>query len=75
MADPIITKIEIHTYESERVNLGKDYNGFNLVYEPGSRIKSQGSILRIETDQGIVGEYAGGGGAEYSTLPTFAHFL
>ena len=75
MADPIITKIEIHTYESERVNLGKDYNGFNLVYEPGSRVKTQGSILRIETDQGIVGEYAGGGGAEYSTLPTFAHFL
>lgn len=75
MADPIITKIEIHTYESERVNLGKDYNGFNLVYEPGSRIKTQGSILRIETDQGIVGEYAGGGGAEYSTLPTFIHFL
>ncbi len=75
MADPIITKIEIHTYESERVNLGKDYNGFNLVYEPGSRIKTQGSILRIETDQGIVGEYAGGSGAEYSTLPTFIHFL
>ncbi|MDE0079047.1 MAG: hypothetical protein OXO50_16120 [Caldilineaceae bacterium] len=75
MADPIITKIEIHTYESERVNLGKDYNGFNLVYEPGSRIKTQSSILRIETDQGIVGEYAGGSGAEYSTLPTFIHFL
>ncbi|MYC23439.1 MAG: mandelate racemase [Caldilineaceae bacterium SB0662_bin_25] len=75
MADPIITKIEIHTYESERVNLGKDYHGFNLVYEPGSRIKTQSSILRIETDQGIVGEYAGGSGAEYSTLPTFIHFL
>ena len=75
MVDPIITKIEIHTYECERENLGKDYNGFNLVYEPGSRIKSQGSVLRIETDQGIVGEYAGGSGAEYSTLPTFVHFL
>jgi len=75
MADPIITKIEIHTYEAERENLGKDYNGFNLVYEPGSRIKTQGSILRIETDQGIVGEYAGGAAAEYSTLPTFTHFL
>ena len=75
MADPIITKIEIHTYECERENLGKDYNGFNLVYEPGSRIKTQGSVLRIETDQDIVGEYAGGSGAEYSTLPTFVHFL
>ena len=75
MADPIITKIEVHTYEFERENLGKDYNGFNIVYEPGSRMKSQGNVLRIETDQGIVGEYAGGGGAEFSTIPTFAHFL
>ena len=75
MADPIITKIETHTYEFERENLGKDYNGFNIVYEPGNRMKSQGNILRIETDQGIVGEYAGGGGAEFSTIPTFAHFL
>ena len=75
MADPTITKIEVHTYEFERENLGKDYNGFNIVYEPGNRMKSQGNILRIETDQGIVGEYAGGGGAEFSTIPTFAHFL
>ena len=75
MADPIITKIETHTYEYETENLGKDYNGFNTVYEPGNRMKSQGNILRIETDQGIVGEYAGGGGAEFSTIPTFAHFL
>ena len=75
MADPIITKIEVHTYEFERENLGKDYNGFNIVYEPGNRMKSQGNVLRIETDQGIVGEYAGGGGAEFSTIPTFAHFL
>ena len=75
MADPIITKIETHTYEYETENLGKDYNGFNTVYEPGNRMKSQGNVLRIETDQGIVGEYAGGGAAEFSTIPTFAHFL
>ena len=75
MADPIITKIEVHTYECERENLGKDYNGFNIVYEPGNRIKQQGNVLRIETDQGIVGEYAGGGAAEFSTISIFAHFL
>ena len=75
MADPIITKIEVHTYESERENLGTDYNGFNIVYEPGNRIKQQGNVLRVETDQGIVGEYAGGRAAEFSTIPLFAHFL
>ena len=75
MADPIITKIELHTYECERENLGTDYNGFNTVYEPGNRIKSQGNVLRVHTDQGIVGEYAGGSAAEFSTIPIFAHFL
>ena len=75
MADPIITKIELHTYECERENLGTDYNGFNTVYEPGNRIKSQGNVLRVQTDQGIVGEYAGGRAAEFSTIPIFAHFL
>ena len=75
MADPIITKIELHTYECQRENLGTDYNGFNIVYEPGNRIKSQGNVLRIETDQGIVGEYAGGRAAEFSTIPIFSHFL
>ncbi len=75
MADPIITKIELQTYECERENLGTDYNGFNIVYEPGNRIKHQGNVLRVETDQGIVGEYAGGRAAEFSTIPIFAHFL
>ena len=75
MADPIITKIEVHTYENEWENLGTDYNGFNIVYEPGNRIKQQGNVLRVETDQGIVGEYAGGRAAEFSTIPLFAHFL
>ena len=75
MADPIITKIELHTYTCEREDLGTDYNGFNIVYEPGNRIKHEGNVLRIETDQGIVGEYAGGRAAEFSTIPIFAHFL
>ena len=75
MADPIITKIEVHEYQFEMENLGTDYNGFNLIYEPGNRISQRGNILRIETDQGIVGEYAGGRAAEFSTIPLFAHFL
>ena len=75
MADPIITKIELHTYQGEKENLGTDYNGFNLVYEPGNRISTTGHVLRIETDQGITGEYAGGGAAEFSTIPGFSHFL
>lgn len=75
MADPKITKIEIHEYEYSLDNMGRDYNGFNLVYEPGGKVTSRGKILRIHTDAGIVGEYAGGSNAEYATLPQFLHFL
>jgi L-alanine-DL-glutamate epimerase-like enolase superfamily enzyme len=75
MADPIITKIELHEYQYTINELGRDYNGFNLVYEPGGRITGKGHILRILTDVGVVGEYAGGGASEYSTLPGIASYL
>lgn len=75
MTDPIITRIEVHEYEYSLADMGKDYNGFNLVYEPGGNVTSRGNIIRILTDQGVSGEFAGGNAAEYSTLPSFKHFL
>lgn len=75
MADPKITRIEIHEYAWTLPNMGRDYNGFNLVYEPGGQAKMTGRVLRVFTDAGIVGEYAGGSAAEYSTLGGFWHFL
>src|SRR4051812_42998770 len=75
MADPKITKIEIHEYNFSLDNLGKDYNGFNLVYEPGGKVTMSGRVLCILTDAGVTGEFAGGSAAEYSTLPGFVHQL
>ncbi len=75
MTDPKITRIEIHEYAFTLDNLGRDYNGFNLVYEPGSKAAMSGRIIRILTDAGITGEWAGGSAAEYATLPSFWHFL
>ncbi len=75
MPDPIITRIEVHQYEYTLANMGRDYNGFNLVYEPGGEAHGSGHIIRILTDQGVTGEYAGGNAAEYSTLPSFKHYL
>jgi hypothetical protein len=75
MAEPKITKIEIHEYAYTLSDLGTDYNGFNLVYVPGSTITGKGYVLRILTDLGLVGEYAGGSATEYSTLPRFVHYL
>ena len=75
MPDPKITKLEVHEYEFTRNDLGTDYNGFNLVYEPGGQVGGKGYIVRILTDVGVVGEYAGGGQTDYAALPRFAHYL
>ena len=74
-AQPHITKLEIHTYAYTLHDLGRDYNGFNIVYEPGATMDSGGNIFRILTDAGVVGEYAGGSATDYATLPRFVHFL
>ncbi|MGQ9552615.1 MAG: enolase C-terminal domain-like protein [Anaerolineae bacterium] len=75
MAEPKIIKIEVHEYEYTMNDLGTDYDGFNLVYVPGSTIVRKGYVIRVLTDAGLVGEYAGDNAAEYSTLPMFAHYL
>jgi len=75
MADPKITRIEIHTYSYTLDNLGTDYNGFNMVYSPGNKIEASSHILRIFTDVGVIGEYAGGSDTDYATLPRFKHYL
>lgn len=75
MADPKITRIEIHTYSYTLDNLGTDYNGFNMVYTPGNTVKAGSHILRIFTDVGAIGEYAGGSDTDYATLPRFLHYL
>lgn len=58
-SSPVITRVDIVNYEHSLQELGKDYNTFNLVYEPGGTLTQQGGILRIHTDHGIVGEFAG----------------
>ena len=75
MADPLITRIEVHEYLYTLDNLGTDYNGFNLVYAPGTKTESKAYVLRILTDVGVTGEYAGGGDADYATLRRFTHYL
>lgn len=75
MADPIITKFEVHQWKSSLKDMGYDYNGFNLVYEPGGSAPMGGYILKVFTDQGIVGEYAGGSALDYASLARFAPYL
>ena len=75
MSDPIITRIEVHQFGSSLPDLGRDHNGFNLVYEPGGSVSMGGYVIRVMTDIGVVGEYAGGSALDYAALPLFVHYL
>ncbi len=56
-------------------NLGRDYNGFNLVYQPGNKLTLRSHALRILTDVGITGEYIGGGGPSVAQVAMVANYL
>jgi len=75
MSDPIITRIEVHQFASFLPDIGRDYNGFNLVYEPGAKTTMGGYALRIMTDVGVVGEHAGGTALDYAAFPMFVPYL
>jgi L-alanine-DL-glutamate epimerase-like enolase superfamily enzyme len=44
MADPKITRIEVHEHGYTLDGLGRDYNGFNLVYAPGGKAEMRGHV-------------------------------
>jgi len=71
---PIITGIEIHEFEYRLEDMGTDYHGFNLVYEPGHVLMRRACAIRMRTDVGLSGETLASG-AELATLPMFVHYL
>ena len=75
MSDPKITRIEVHSWASELPDLGRDYNGFNMVYEPGGSLTLKGFIYRVFTDVGIIGESADSNALDVAALPVFANYL
>lgn len=54
-----INRITVTRYEYELPDLSLKIKGFDTLYSPGSRQKTTGSILTIETNSGIVGETQG----------------
>jgi len=49
---PIINRIEVTEFTVELENLGTDYNGFNIVYSPGEKLRSTRYALSIGTSVG-----------------------
>ncbi|MFN2235263.1 MAG: mandelate racemase, partial [Anaerolineales bacterium] len=62
-AKPMITGFEVIQFDLPPMqDMGTDYNGFNLVYEKGSTMARQASVLRMFTNIGVTGEIAAGPG-------------
>lgn len=72
---PVITKVDVVHFEHTIDNLGRDYNTFNKVYEPGGRSRQSDSILRVHTDKGIVGEYPGVVGPALAEIKSISDYL
>lgn len=75
MSDLTISSISLSKYPVVKRNLGTDYNGFNLVYEPGAILETAGYVLTIQTQGGVSGEFVGGQDADYAQLPKLAQYL
>jgi len=71
---PRISGIEVTEFEYTLHELGVDYNGFNLVHEPGSTVARRAVVLEIHTDVGITGEYVTDKN-QLVTLPGLAQYL
>jgi len=72
-AGPKITKIEVHQFQFEVMDVGP--GEFGPVYKPGGKGKRTASALKILTNQGVVGEYVGGSTLDYAALPSFVQLL
>jgi len=56
-----ITRLTVTHYQHEVADLGMEEKlGFDIVYQPGSRLPAGGSVLTVETDAGVRGEVPGG---------------
>lgn len=68
---PVITKVDITEYAYTLTNVGTDGTINIPVYKKGSKFTGKARIVRVFTDQGVVGEYQGGSATEHSAFPMF----
>ena len=72
---PIITGVELTSYEFTADDLRTDYNTFNIVYEPGGKLKQSEAILQIHTGAGITGEFPVPAGPTQAQVAMCAGYL
>ena len=70
-----ITRIEVHEFAFPMKDVGKDYNGFNLVYEKGTVQTGSAYAMKVHTNEGAVGEYVGGDSPSFAQFNMFGNYL
>jgi L-alanine-DL-glutamate epimerase-like enolase superfamily enzyme len=73
---PAIIRIESTEFEYPLEDVGTDDgHGFNPVYDPGNTLTRKLFAIRIETDEGVTGEYVGGNSPAAAQINMFADYL
>jgi L-alanine-DL-glutamate epimerase-like enolase superfamily enzyme len=73
---PTITRIEIHEFEHELKDVGRDPDfALGPFYEPGKVSKRKAVALRVHTDIGVQGEYVSIAPATVEQIRMFADYL
>ena len=73
---PVITRIELHRFEHEHKDVGRDLSfALGPFYEPGSITHRRALAIRIHTDQGPVGEYVSIAPGTFEQICMFADLL
>jgi L-alanine-DL-glutamate epimerase-like enolase superfamily enzyme len=71
----VITRIETTEFEFPLEDIGYSPGGFGLVYDPGTTTGRRLFGLRIETIEGITGEYVGGNSPGMAQVNMVADYL
>jgi L-alanine-DL-glutamate epimerase-like enolase superfamily enzyme len=72
---PTISRIESVEFTYELTDVGYAPNGFSVVYQPGETSERSLFALRVETDDGVTGEYVGGNSPGAAELNMVAAYL
>ena len=72
---PRITRIEVHQFEFERMDMGPSEEGLVQGYKPGATMTRTAFALKVLTDTGPTGEFVGGSVTDFAALPQFAGYL
>ncbi|MDP7160864.1 MAG: mandelate racemase, partial [Dehalococcoidia bacterium] len=72
---PIVTSVEVTEIEYEIADVTTEPIIGVPIYEKGSSIRHKAHVLRINTNDGITGEYFGGNAVEYAAIPGLARLL